>query len=56
MKKECIAMLLAGGQGSRLYVLTENMAKPPCRLAASSASLTFRSQTAPTLASTPSAF
>ena len=28
MKKHCIAMLLAGGQGSRLYVLTENMAKP----------------------------
>ncbi|MDO4812129.1 MAG: glucose-1-phosphate adenylyltransferase [Eubacteriales bacterium] len=28
MKKVCIAMLLAGGQGSRLYVLTENMAKP----------------------------
>ena len=28
MKKECIAMLLAGGQGSRLYVLTGNMAKP----------------------------
>ncbi|HCG35488.1 MAG TPA: glucose-1-phosphate adenylyltransferase, partial [Clostridiales bacterium] len=28
MKKECIAMLLAGGQGSRLMVLTENMAKP----------------------------
>ena len=28
MKKECIAMLLAGGQGSRLYVLTEKMAKP----------------------------
>ena len=28
MKKECIAMLLAGGQGSRLYVLTESMAKP----------------------------
>ena len=27
-KKECIAMLLAGGQGSRLYVLTENTAKP----------------------------
>ncbi len=26
--KECIAMLLAGGQGSRLYVLTENTAKP----------------------------
>lgn len=27
-KKECIAMLLAGGQGSRLYTLTENTAKP----------------------------
>ncbi len=28
MQKECIAMLLAGGQGSRLKVLTENTAKP----------------------------
>ena len=28
MTKECIAMLLAGGQGSRLYVLTSNVAKP----------------------------
>ncbi len=28
MKKECIAMLLAGGQGSRLYALTQKMAKP----------------------------
>ncbi|MBQ2564219.1 MAG: glucose-1-phosphate adenylyltransferase [Oscillospiraceae bacterium] len=28
MKKTCIAMLLAGGQGSRLYALTQNMAKP----------------------------
>ncbi len=27
-KKSCIAMLLAGGQGSRLLVLTENTAKP----------------------------
>lgn len=27
-KKECIAMLLAGGQGSRLGVLTKNVAKP----------------------------
>ena len=27
-KKRCIAMLLAGGQGSRLKVLTENTAKP----------------------------
>ena len=28
MKKECVAMLLAGGQGSRLYALTQNVAKP----------------------------
>lgn len=27
-KKECVAMLLAGGQGSRLYALTQNVAKP----------------------------
>ena len=26
--KKCIAMLLAGGQGSRLGVLTKNIAKP----------------------------
>ena len=28
MAKEMIAMLLAGGQGSRLYALTEKLAKP----------------------------
>lgn len=27
-KKECVAMLLAGGQGSRLFALTANTAKP----------------------------
>ena len=27
-KKECVAMLLAGGQGSRLYALTRKTAKP----------------------------
>lgn len=27
-KKECVAMLLAGGQGSRLYALTSKVAKP----------------------------
>ena len=27
-KKKCIAMLLAGGQGSRLYALTSKIAKP----------------------------
>ena len=44
MKKECIAMLLAGGQGSRLHVLTGDMA--------SSASLIFPCPTVPTPAST----
>ena len=28
IKKEMIAMLLAGGQGSRLYALTQRLAKP----------------------------
>ena len=28
VKKEWIAMLLAGGQGSRLYALTRDIAKP----------------------------
>ncbi len=28
MRKKCIAMVLAGGQGSRLYALTRKMAKP----------------------------
>ncbi len=27
-KQECVAMLLAGGQGSRLYTLTQKIAKP----------------------------
>ena len=27
-KTECVAMLLAGGQGSRLHALTEKTAKP----------------------------
>ncbi|MDD4414136.1 MAG: glucose-1-phosphate adenylyltransferase [Oscillospiraceae bacterium] len=27
-KQECVAMLLAGGQGSRLYALTRSLAKP----------------------------
>ncbi len=30
-KKECVAMLLAGGQGSRLYALTTKTAKPAVR-------------------------
>ncbi len=47
-KKECIAMLLAGGQGSRLYVLTQNIAKPAVPYGKSIVSLIFRSQTAST--------
>ena len=27
-KKECVAMLLAGGQGSRLGIMTKKLAKP----------------------------
>ena len=30
-KKKCVAMLLAGGQGSRLYSLTTSVAKPAVR-------------------------
>ena len=43
IKKEMIAMLLAGGQGSRLGVLTEKVAKPAVApLAESTGSLIFR--------------
>ena len=41
-KKEMIAMLLAGGQGSRLGVLTAKVAKPAVALAANTESLIFR--------------
>lgn len=45
-KKEMIAMLLAGGQGSRLGVLTAKVAKPPLHLEVNIALLTFHSATA----------
>ena len=54
-EKECIAMLLAGGQGSRLYVLTENMAKPAVPFGGKFRIIDFPLPTARTPASTPSA-
>lgn len=44
MAKELIAMLLAGGQGSRLYALTQKLAKPAVPLEESIESLTSRCQ------------
>lgn len=41
-KKEMIAMLLAGGQGSRLGVLTAKVAKPAVALEENTGSLIFR--------------
>lgn len=55
-KKRCVAMLLAGGQGSRLKVLTENTAKPPSPLAGNTVLSTFPSPTVSTPGSTRSAF
>ena len=40
-KKECVAMLLAGGQGSRLYALTNNVAKPAVEFGAKNRIIDF---------------
>ena len=40
-KKECVAMLLAGGQGSRLYVLTNQVAKPAVEFGAKNRIIDF---------------
>lgn len=53
MKKECVAMLLAGGQGSRLYVLTGDMAKPAVPFGGKFRIIDFPRPTAPIPASTP---
>ena len=45
IKKEMIAMLLAGGQGSRLGVLTEKVAKPAVAFGVNIGSSIFRSAT-----------
>jgi ADP-glucose pyrophosphorylase len=45
-KKEMIAMLLAGGQGNRLHVLTRERAKPAVPSAASTGLLISPSPTA----------
>ena len=46
IKKEMIAMLLAGGQGSRLCVLTAKVAKPAGAFGDNTESVTFRLVTA----------
>lgn len=46
IKKEMIAMLLAGGQGSRLGVLTAKVAKPAMLLEVNIELLTSHSATA----------
>ena len=48
IRKEMIAMLLAGGQGSRLGVLTANVAKPAVAFGGKSVSYTHL--TLPTIA------
>ena len=45
MAKEIVAMLLAGGQGSRLYALTQNLAKPAVPFGGNTVSSTSHYQT-----------
>ena len=52
-KKQCVAMLLAGGQGSRLGILTKKVAKPAVPFGGKYRII--RCPTAPTRASTWSA-
>ena len=55
-KKRCIAMLLAGGQGSRLGLLTKVVAKPAVPFGGKYRIIDFPFPTARTPASTWSAY
>ena len=52
MKNEMLALILAGGQGTRLGKLTQSIAKPAVQLVGATVSLTLLFQTVPTQAST----
>ena len=52
MKNEMLALILAGGQGTRLGKLTQSMQNQLCNLVGATVSLTLLSQTVPTQAST----
>ncbi len=47
MKKQCVAMLLAGGKGDRLSGLTKHMAKPAVSFGENTGLLILRSATVP---------
>lgn len=50
MKKDCVAMILAGGQGSRLGALTKGVAKPAVQFGAKYRIIDFVLTTVPTAA------
>ena len=56
VKKEWIAMLLAGGQGSRLYALTRDIAKPAVPFGGKYRIIDFHCPTVSTPASIRSAY